>query len=112
MKKAFALAAGILLILVPFTASGMQPLSESEMSSIRAKFGASQVIDGEKTSDQMESEAPQLHAPELSGNENESESKGNVRRYGSGIAIIIDNVQIYTSSGQSEIWYENTVESR
>ena len=29
-------------IRVPFTASGMQPLSEAEMAAISAKFGASQ----------------------------------------------------------------------
>lgn len=103
MKKGFALA--VWMLLVPFVAFGMQPLTEAEMESINASSGVTSPIDDEKTYSGMEVDSLARKDFELSVND--TETRSDVSRLGSGVAIFINDVIIYTG-GSSEIWYQTS----
>jgi hypothetical protein len=94
------------LVLVPLAAFGMQVLSDAEMDSIKARTGVAQTIEGMALHqhDSNDNDAP-VH-PASDNSRDLSGTKVNPRPSGSGVAIFINDVVIF-SGGRYEIWYQN-----
>ena len=98
-----------MILLVPFTAFGMQVMSDAEMDAITAQYSASLEIGEERAANRYpENETPRYEAAHLfARSQNRTGSRAESMGAGAGVAVMIDDMKFFFG-GSREFWYRST----
>ena len=111
MKTLFAVF--LFSLFFPAAASGMQPMTEAELAAVDARAGApseslanapaAQSPDGMSPRDALRMNDAGFRRTQAAG---ATPSASGATRTGGGVAIMINDVVIYTNNAGREIWYQ------
>ncbi len=105
MKRVLAVA--ICGLFIPAAASGMERMTETELAAIEARAGGPSEMLAAESAGGSTRDAVRMHdRTPRNPSAPAGPSASGVSRTGSGIAIMINDVVIYTNNAGREIWYQ------